>query len=105
MTTRLVNEGVLVVRNGKRVQPTIGKAFKFTADEINQIERVRPQAISRIETVQVDESGDDGSTDTKDPSRDELINQATEMGLTFAKNVSTKKLAEMIESAQAEDDL
>ena len=46
MPKRLINEGVLVVRNGRRVRPEIGKLFDLTTDEIAQLEAVRPSAIT-----------------------------------------------------------
>ena len=110
MPQRLIKENILVVRNGKRVKPEIGKAFDLTADEIRQLESVRPQAIDKIasvqedpQSIQTDTAGDDAGlkdpVDLADMERDQLIQIATDMELTFAKNISKAKLVELIESA------
>jgi hypothetical protein len=54
MTKRLVNKGVTVVRDGKRVRPEIGKNFDFTAEEITRITDVEPTALSKAD------AGEDG---------------------------------------------
>lgn len=54
MAKRLIKEGLLVIRDGKRVRPQIGKVFDLTAEEIEQIERVRPSAIAKLREVEVD---------------------------------------------------
>lgn len=57
MPKRMINEGVIVHRDGKRVRPEIGKLFDLTADEIADIEKVRPRAISTLKEVEEDERG------------------------------------------------
>ncbi len=59
MPKRLINEGVLVVRNGRRVRPEIGKLFDLTTDEIAQLEAVRPSAIGKLPTAEVDSASVD----------------------------------------------
>lgn len=59
MAKRIVKEGVVVLREGKRVRPAVGKAFDFTAEEIKQLEKVRPQAIGKLSEVEVDENSTD----------------------------------------------
>lgn len=48
MIERIVNSPVLVVRDGKQVEPPIGKAFKFEMHEVEEIERLKPTAISKL---------------------------------------------------------
>lgn len=42
------------------------------------------------------EGGEGGETKVGNPSRDELKQMATDMGLTFPSNISTAKLQEMV---------
>lgn len=65
MPKRIINEGILVIRDGKRVRPEIGKAFNLTDDEIKQLEAIRPEAIAKIGQVEDDprSSDDDGKGD------------------------------------------
>lgn len=55
----LIKEGVLLMRNGKRVRPEIGKSFDLTDDEIKDIMKVRPQAIAKVPVVETDPNSDD----------------------------------------------
>lgn len=43
-----------------------------------------------------------GANDNAPPTRDELKQKATELGLTFAGNISNAKLAELVDAALAE---
>lgn len=45
---RNVMQSVTVARDGKPFTPTIGQPFEFTADEIKQIERMNPAAVSSM---------------------------------------------------------
>lgn len=54
MAKRIIKEGILVVRDGKRIRPTIGKSFDLTADEIKQLEAIRPNAIAKVGAVEED---------------------------------------------------
>lgn len=69
MAKRIINEGITVVRDGKRVRPEIGKAFDLTAEEIAQLEKIRPQAIDKLGKVEDDprstdtDKDDDGAAD------------------------------------------
>lgn len=47
MAERIVNSPVLVVRDGKQVEPVIGKPYDFTEAEIKEIEKLNPSAISK----------------------------------------------------------
>ena len=72
MPKRMINEGVIVHRDGKRIRPEIGKLFDLTADEIADIEKVRPRAISTLKEVEEDKRGasqkaaDDDTEDNAD---------------------------------------
>jgi len=125
MPQRLIKEAILVVRNGKRVKPEIGKSFNLTADEIAQLEAVRPQAIAKVNAVEEDpqshtdagsngnqgggeggQGGEDGQTevDLEKLDRDQLADIATEMEITFAKNAGKTKLIELIQAARGKGD-
>ena len=42
---RVALKSVIVVRDGKRVSPPIGKSFPFTAEEVEELEKSNPTAI------------------------------------------------------------
>lgn len=46
MIERIVNSPILVVRDGKQVEPVLGKPFQFEMHEVEEIERLTPSAIS-----------------------------------------------------------
>lgn len=46
---------VVVMRDGKRVVPVIGKSFDFTADEIADFERVLPGSLAKVSRVVEDD--------------------------------------------------
>lgn len=46
---KIVKESITLVRDGKRVTPEIGVSFTFTKEEIEQIEKARPQAIGNVD--------------------------------------------------------
>ena len=50
MPGRIVKQPILVVRDGKQVEPTIGKPFDFTDSEIKEIEQLNPGAIVKAVT-------------------------------------------------------
>lgn len=47
MPKRKVDQTIILHRDGQRVKPVIGTIFDFSADELAQIERTNPDAISR----------------------------------------------------------
>lgn len=47
MAERIINSPILVVRDGKQVEPAIGKPFDLTDVEIKEIEKLNPTAISK----------------------------------------------------------
>lgn len=64
-TIRVPMQSVVVVRDGKSTVPPIGQPFDFTAEEIAQIEKMNPDAISDRATVSVDalDKDDGGKAD------------------------------------------
>lgn len=48
---RTVMQSVIVGRDGELICPPVGQPFEFTANEIAQIERANPAAISTIATL------------------------------------------------------
>jgi hypothetical protein len=62
MAKKLINETVVLQRDGKRVVPEIGKLFDLTADEIKSISAVRPQAISDVEAPETDPKSDESAS-------------------------------------------
>jgi hypothetical protein len=45
MPKRIPLQTIILVRDGKRVVPEIGKAFDFTSDELASIKEVSPDAV------------------------------------------------------------
>lgn len=43
--SKVVLKSVIIARDGKRLSPPIGKAFPFTAEEVEEIEKVNPTAL------------------------------------------------------------
>lgn len=62
MPKRVPAQTITVVRNGKLKNPTIGEPFEFTAEEIEQVERLNPSAFSKTRVVTVADEGDDDDT-------------------------------------------
>lgn len=52
-TVRTVLQSVTVGRGGQVVSPSIGQPFEFTADEIEQIEKMNPGAVSTVVSLDV----------------------------------------------------
>lgn len=55
MPTRVPMQSVAVVRDKARVDPKIGEPFEFTDEEIEHIEAVNPDALSKTVTVSVED--------------------------------------------------
>ena len=49
MPERLVKSTVQIHRDGQIVQPEIGKPFKFTAEEVEEVKKINPKALAIIE--------------------------------------------------------
>jgi hypothetical protein len=59
---RVVLKRVIIGREGKRLEPPIGKAFEFTDEELENIERVNPTALR--EAVNEDAEADENEAAT-----------------------------------------
>lgn len=64
MSMHTILEALHVVRKGKIVQPQIGKQFDLTKEEVEHIQRVRPQAIATAAKPEVDPNSVDTSKQT-----------------------------------------
>jgi hypothetical protein len=53
---RVPLQSVVVMRDGQSFCPPIGVVFEFTSDEVKQIERMRPEAISAQATVDAEKA-------------------------------------------------
>lgn len=51
--TRTPLQSVVVFRDGKQLSPPLNIPFEFTAEEIEQIEAVNPDALSTLAVVDV----------------------------------------------------
>lgn len=63
--------GIVVIRDGKRVRPTIGKAFDFTKEEIADLKEAHPTALRKS-------SNEDDGESTATPSA--AVSQAKARG-------------------------
>lgn len=50
---RVPLQSITLIRDKKVVNPTIGEAFDFTDDEVAQIEKMNPDAIGEVASVNV----------------------------------------------------
>lgn len=57
MPKRTPLQSVVVIRDGARFTPEIGRPFEFTKDEIEQVERANPAALSKKAVVDLTEDG------------------------------------------------
>lgn len=58
MPKRVPTQGVIVYRDGKQMRVPLGKAFDFTAEELEQITAVNPKALSKISEVEINDEAD-----------------------------------------------
>ena len=57
MPKRTPLQSVVVIRDGERVTPEIGRPYEFTKEEIEQVERANPAALSKKAVVDLTEDG------------------------------------------------
>lgn len=110
MAQRIINESILVVRDGKRITPKIGKVFDLTDSEIADLERVRPQAISKAVATAVDPQSTAivataGEDDLANLTKDQLITLAESKGIDVPARATKEKLIDLISAADGSDDL
>lgn len=55
-TKRTVLQSVVVKRDGKSYVPPLHEVFEFTAEELKDIERINPDAVSSQAMVSVDDA-------------------------------------------------
>ena len=81
-----------------------GGHFDYTIVNDNEIEATLAAGwyLTTTEAKAAHEEVLQQAADNEPPSRDELKQKATELGLTFPGNVSNAKLAEMIDAALAD---
>lgn len=56
MPKRVPTQGILVQRNGKNFRPPIGQPFDFTPEELEDIKKANPHAVTTISTVDLNAS-------------------------------------------------
>ena len=110
MAQRIINESILVVRDGKRIAPTIGKVFDLTDGEVADLERIRPQAISKVSTTAVDPRSVSveavaAETDLAGMTKDQLAAMAESRGIEVPSRATKEKLIDLINAADSSEDL
>jgi hypothetical protein len=63
-TKRLVKKGAVVIRDGKRVRPEIGKVFPFTAEEAKALNEATPGTLAPASEAEIEESEGVAATTT-----------------------------------------
>ena len=69
MITREVVGSVILVRDGKRYELTTGQKFKFTEEEIEQINAADPKALSATSIVSLDDEASALKVDDQVPAK------------------------------------
>lgn len=104
MIRRVVVQSVTVVRDGQRVTPERGKAFDFTAEEIEYLDRISPAASRKA----VDESATApvaAPAVKDDADEDDAEDEAPAKATAPAKaKPAGKKAAAAAKPASSEDD-
>lgn len=57
--SRVPQQTVVVHRDGKQVVPPIGQPFDFTAEELSDIERMNPDAVTALAVVDLSQASTD----------------------------------------------
>lgn len=70
MPSRFVLQTILLMRDGKRVTPVIGKAFDFTAAEIKELDEINPRAY-RMPVVEVNSELSQEELDAREKERND----------------------------------
>ena len=85
MITREVVGSVILVRDGKRYELTTGQKFKFTEEEIEQINAADPKALSATSIVSLDDEASALKVDDQVPAK------ANQTAAPTTKGKGTKK--------------
>jgi hypothetical protein len=105
-TSRVVAQSVTVVRDGKRVSPTIGKPYPFTAAELKFLDAANPAATRKAvnESATVAETPPEGGdTGTDDTAPDRNAAPTAKRTPRRGANAAEKKAAEADEEAEDGD--
>ena len=101
MPKRVPNASVVVIRDKKRVSVTPGKAFDFTAAEIDEITRIMPGALRKP----VNESADTATSETApDANAKATATKSPKKAPAKAKKASTPKVEEQASEAETDED-
>lgn len=79
-----------------------GKFDTLIVDDAEQLDAALAGGWALTTTEAAAAASGAGANDNAPPTRDELKQKATELGLTFAGNISNAKLAELVDAALAE---
>lgn len=75
LISRVPVQSIVVVRDGKQVTPDLDKPFNFTAQEVEDIERVNPSAMRK---PIVEKSAEVEKTEAKAPAAGKRAGKADE---------------------------
>ncbi len=108
MPKKIVHHTVILHREGKRIQPQIGKAFDFTDAEHDSILGANPRALKPLKQVEddansqphpFDKDGDGNpDVDLSTLKKDELLALAAERGVDVAPTATKAQIIDAIES-------
>lgn len=106
MPKRVPTASVIVIRDGKRVEPKIGKSFPFTDDEITTINRIMPGALRTPVNETVDEDSTGSGHKSDDAEAGKAPSKAAPDGSKKATAAKGKKAAGKTKAADkdVEDD-
>lgn len=103
MVKRTVLEGIIVHRNGKSVTPPLHQPFDFTADEVKELNKLRPQAISTQLVVEImDEHIIDSEAELRAAAEAQENKQKAEASLQRQQEIATKQGETEQHKAEAE---
>lgn len=75
LISRVPVQSIVVVRDGKQITPDLDKPFNFTAQEVEDIERVNPSAMRK---PIVEKSAEVEKTEAKTPAAGKRAGKADE---------------------------
>lgn len=102
----LVKKGAVVVRDGNRVRPEIGKTFPFTADEIKQINKATPGTLVPASEAEAEDGSESAKAASTSGSSAEASQAKARGGKKAAtSNKSDEEAAGETDPGAAEDDL
>lgn len=78
MPKRIVAQTVILQREGVAVKPPIGSTYDFTAKEIEQLEKLNPEALQKVVAKDDTQTGGDDTLSLTQAQLDEQVNAAVE---------------------------